>query len=270
MELDLPPAWEAEPETSLLTPEVKTQLLRIIQEALTNVRKHARVSQIQVHTALERDHVRVMVSDRGRGFDRQSGQAAAEGHFGLSIMRERAESVGGSLEIISSPGQGTQVVARLPLALAPAVFTSDGAEGKRALRVLNNSPYALTLLGTMLALTLLLRGEPVHFLDLALLAGAYCVQFLVMAGVSDYFFGFWGSLVGGALLTGLLTYLLFRKRRSRLLRVLIYALVGFFTVAYPLSGLLTQTTERNSFDSLVQVGLIVYLFGLSLYTRVEA
>lgn len=141
--------------------------------------------------------------------------------------------------------------------------------GAKVLRVLLNSPYALTLLGTMLALTLLIRGESVRFIDLALLSAAYCVQFLIMAAVSDYFFGFWGSLVLGAALTGLLTFLLFRKLSSRLLRVLIYSLVVFFTLVYPLAGLLEQTTQRNSFDSAVQVGLIVYIFGLSLYTQIQ-
>lgn len=141
--------------------------------------------------------------------------------------------------------------------------------GAQVLRVLLNSPYALTLLGAMLSLTLLIRREAINFLDLALLSGAYCVQFLIMAAVSDLFFGFWGSLILGAFLTGLLTFLLFRNHPSKLLRVLVYALVGFFTVVYPLSGLFTQVTQRNSFDSLVQVGLIVYLFGLSLYTQLE-
>jgi hypothetical protein len=141
--------------------------------------------------------------------------------------------------------------------------------GAQVLRVLLKSPYALTLLGAMLALTLLIRGEPVNFLELALLSGAYSVQFLIMAAVSDVFFGFWGSLILGALLTGLLTFFLFRSLPSKLLRALVYLLVGFFTFVYPLSGLLTQVTQRNSFDGLVQVGLIVYLFGLSLYTQLE-
>jgi hypothetical protein len=121
----------------------------------------------------------------------------------------------------------------------------------------------------MLSLTFLIRGEPVRFLDLALLSGAYCVQFLVMAAVSDFFFGFWGSLILGAVLTGTLTFLLFRRYPSRLLRILTLSLVGFFTFIYPLAGLFTQVTQRNSFDGLVQVGLILYLFGLSLYSRLE-
>ena len=139
--------------------------------------------------------------------------------------------------------------------------------GAQVLRALLNSPYALTLLITMVALTLLICGELARFLDLALLAGAYCVQFLIMAALSDSSFGFWGSLILGACVTGVLTFLLFRRYSSVLIRVLTLVLVGFFTIIYPLAGLLTDVTRRNSFDSLVQVGLIVYLFGLALYTR---
>jgi hypothetical protein len=141
--------------------------------------------------------------------------------------------------------------------------------GAQVLRVLSNSPYALTLLGAMLALTLLLRREPVHFLDLALLSAAYCVEFLIMAAISDYMLGFWGSLVVGGLATGALTYVLYRRAPSRLLRSLIYALVGFFAVIYPLSGLITDLNARNAFEGMVQVGLIIYLFALALYWRLE-
>lgn len=141
--------------------------------------------------------------------------------------------------------------------------------GAQVTRVLWNSPYALTLLIAMLALTLMIRGEAVHFLDLALLSSAYCVQFLVMAAVSDYFLGFWGSLILGALATLLLTYLLFRKRKSRLLRWLIYGLVIFFTIIYPLAGLLPSSSDQNAFDGLVQVGMIIYIFSLTLFTRVR-
>jgi hypothetical protein len=141
--------------------------------------------------------------------------------------------------------------------------------GEQVLRVLWNSPYALTILITMLALTLLIRNEPVRFIQLALLASAYCVQFLMMASLSDYLFGFWGSLAMGAALTGTLTFLLFRRHPSRLLRILVYSLVCFFAVVYPLAGLFSQATQRNSFDGLVQVSLIVYLFALSLYSQIE-
>ncbi|HZU87419.1 MAG TPA: hypothetical protein VFF78_08040 [Anaerolineaceae bacterium] len=177
-------------------------------------------------------------------------------------------------EIQATPdGLGSILTWRLDRAVTTAgmgvMLPTPEQPGAQVTRVLWNSPYALTLLIAILALTLLIRGEAVHFLDLALLSAAYCVQFLVMAAVSDYFLGFWGSLILGALSTLLLTYLLFRKRKSRLLQWLIYGLVIFFTILYPLSGLLPQVSDQNAFDSLVQVGMIVYIFGLTLFTRVQ-
>ncbi len=139
--------------------------------------------------------------------------------------------------------------------------------GAQVLRVLVIAPYALTLLGAMLALTLLIWGWPVNFLDLALLSAVYSMQFLLMAAISDYVFGFWGSLIAGTALTLFLAFLLFRRLPSRALRIIIYILVTFFTVAYPLSGLLTELAQQNAFNMLLQAGLIVYLAGLSLYTR---
>jgi hypothetical protein len=139
--------------------------------------------------------------------------------------------------------------------------------GAKVLRVLVLSPYALTLLGAMLALTMLIWGLPVRILDLALLSAVYCLQFLVMAALSDYFFGFWGSLALGAALTLVLSYLLFRRLPSRPLQFSIYGLVLFFTIIYPLSGLLPELSQQNSFNTLMQVGLILYISGLSLYVE---
>jgi hypothetical protein len=90
---------------------------------------------------------------------------------------------------------------------------------------------------------------------------------MLMAGLSDYFFGFWGSLFLGAGLTLLLAFLLFRKHSSRLLKILLLGLVAFFTIVYPLSGLLTDLLVWNSFDSLFQAGMIVYLFILAVFVR---
>ena len=101
--------------------------------------------------------------------------------------------------------------------------------GAKVFRVLNNSQLAVTMLVAMVAITLLLLGQPVHFLDLALLAGAYSVQFLIMAGVSDYSFGFWGSLILGGALALLLTGLLVRYHPP-LVRWLVFGLVAFFTI----------------------------------------
>jgi hypothetical protein len=168
-------------------------------------------------------------------------------------------------------GNGSVLIWRLDRAITVAgmgvSLQPPQQPGAQVLRVLVISPYALTLLGAMLALTLLIWGEKVHFLDLALLSAVYCMQFLIMAGTSDFFFGFWGSLIIGAALTFFLAVLLFRKLPSRLLRVVVYLLVGFFTLIYPLSGLLTEFNQQNAFDNLLLVGLILYVVGLSLYLR---
>lgn len=94
--------------------DVSIQITRIIQEALTNVRKHAQASRAWIRFAQEGDKVCITVEDDGRGFD--PAQLTGEGrqYFGLQIMRERAEGVRGSLELISQPGQGTRVVIRVP------------------------------------------------------------------------------------------------------------------------------------------------------------
>ncbi len=134
--------------------------------------------------------------------------------------------------------------------------------------VLGTGPTVLTLLGAMLALTLLIGGQPVRLLDLALVAGVCCVQFLILAGLSDYV-GFGELLLGGAALAGGLIFCIFRPLPSRWLHVLIYALAGFFGFVYPRSGLYIET-QRNVFEGVVQAGLIVYLFGLSLYARLQA
>ncbi|HDQ71678.1 MAG TPA: hypothetical protein ENN19_06220 [Chloroflexi bacterium] len=137
--------------------------------------------------------------------------------------------------------------------------------GAQVLRVLRLSPYAVTLLGAMLALTMLIWGLRVRFLDLALLLAVYTMQFLLMAAISDYVFGFWGSLIAGAILTLFLSYLLFRRLSSRSLRFILYGLLVFFAVVYPLSGLLTGLSQQNAFDTLLQAGLIMYITALSLY-----
>lgn len=101
---------------SRFSPETEIQLIRVIQEALTNVRKHANARHAWVRFAPEGSMSRVAISDDGTGFSVGSLTADSRRHFGLRTMRERLEGVGGRLEITSAPGQGTQVVARIPLA----------------------------------------------------------------------------------------------------------------------------------------------------------
>ncbi len=94
-----------------LTPETEVTLYRIIQEALTNVRKHARAKCVRVRFEANDQQVLVAVEDDGCGFD--VAQPRRE-HFGLQTMRERAESVGGTFEVNSERGRGTRIRVRLP------------------------------------------------------------------------------------------------------------------------------------------------------------
>ncbi len=96
-------------------PQVEVQLLRIVQEALTNVRKHAGARCVRVAFAAEAGWAQVTVEDDGQGFDPGARDDGAGEHVGLRVMRERAEQVGGSLTPTSKPGQGTRVVVRVPL-----------------------------------------------------------------------------------------------------------------------------------------------------------
>jgi len=98
-----------------LPPEVEVQLVRIVQEALANIRQHARATRASVSLQVRGDRLRLVVQDNGRGFEPPHFSEPVGQHFGLQTMRERAESVGGHLDVQSRPGQGTCVVADLPL-----------------------------------------------------------------------------------------------------------------------------------------------------------
>ena len=92
-------------------PRARAELLRIVQEALNNVRKHAAASRVDVVLCHGEGGLEVRVRDNGKGF-RQDGAHA--GHFGVEIMRERAESIGGTVQITSAPDAGTQVTVSVP------------------------------------------------------------------------------------------------------------------------------------------------------------
>jgi two-component system, NarL family, nitrate/nitrite sensor histidine kinase NarX len=100
-------------EKILLSPRVETELLRILQEALTNVRKHAKAKTVQINLNKEGNFIKLRVKDDGQGFDYKLEQSKK--HFGLRIMRERAEKLGGSLHVKSEIEQGTRITAILPL-----------------------------------------------------------------------------------------------------------------------------------------------------------
>ncbi|MGH2455412.1 MAG: sensor histidine kinase [Candidatus Limnocylindria bacterium] len=93
-----------------LSPRAQAELLRIVQEALNNARKHADATRVRVEVAGADGDVRLTVADNGRGFDVA---AASPAGYGLRSMRERAGIIGGTLHIDSQPQDGTRVVLEL-------------------------------------------------------------------------------------------------------------------------------------------------------------
>ena len=97
-------------------PEAMEQhLLRIAQEAVTNVLKHAGATMIVIQLRIAERKLRLRISDNGRGFEEPDVFSSLGGHFGLIGMRERAERLGGELRLESRPGQGTEVEVTVPL-----------------------------------------------------------------------------------------------------------------------------------------------------------
>jgi signal transduction histidine kinase len=119
-------------EDERLPPDVETALFRIVQEALTNVARHARAQHVSVVVQRHEGNAIAVVEDDGVGWNPDRG---ANGRLGLVGMRERVTLAGGRLEIESAPGEGTTVIARVPLAtsaMQPPEDATSRAELKRS------------------------------------------------------------------------------------------------------------------------------------------
>jgi signal transduction histidine kinase len=113
-------------EPSALAPAVETACFRIVQEAVTNVVRHAKAQRASVSLIARAKELDVTVRDDGVGFEPElatSAMAAARGRLGLLGMAERAALAGGELAVESSPGRGTVVRARFPLTFSGARAT---------------------------------------------------------------------------------------------------------------------------------------------------
>jgi two-component system sensor histidine kinase UhpB len=108
-----------------LSSDMETTLYRIAQEALTNVARHARASNVDVILERRGDQVLLIVEDNGVGFDPSRTGSQRRG-FGLLGMHERAALVGATLQIESTSGEGTTILLRMPAA-RPDPPTADHA-----------------------------------------------------------------------------------------------------------------------------------------------
>jgi len=105
-------------EGKALSPELKTAAFRIAQEAVTNVLRHASAGHVWVSLTCGRSSLELTVRDDGLGFDLAARRRSPSASFGLSSMEERVRLVGGQIEIRTSPGAGTEVRVRFPMAAA--------------------------------------------------------------------------------------------------------------------------------------------------------
>ena len=98
-----------------LADSVNRTLLLVTREAIRNAVVHGAPSAIGVSLSFEPSSVRLDIQDNGCGFEPAQAPLAASGHFGILGMRERMEQIWGSLEVASSPGNGTIITAHLPV-----------------------------------------------------------------------------------------------------------------------------------------------------------
>lgn len=100
-----------------LPPGIELHLFRIVQEAVNNIEKHAGASEVRLSMQVQNNSVVLKIQDNGRGFDRKSVKPRQKARHGLGLtnMRERALSLGGTYEIESEPTKGTSITVRVPL-----------------------------------------------------------------------------------------------------------------------------------------------------------
>lgn len=110
-----------------LAPETETAIYRIVQETLNNISTHARAEHVQIRVEFGAA-LRVVVEDDGMGFDHAQVRAADRGRVGLIGMRERAESIGGQIQIESIPGRGTRISLQVPLSDEPTQVAVESSE----------------------------------------------------------------------------------------------------------------------------------------------
>lgn len=110
-----------------LSASVEVELLRIVQEAVTNARKHAHARNLWVSCDIEPPHARVLIEDDGRGL---TGEGRSDS-FGLSVMRERAERIRATLEVRPRADGGTRVEVRLGAPTTPSTLAASERSGER-------------------------------------------------------------------------------------------------------------------------------------------
>ncbi len=112
---DIPCSVHVSGKPLRLMPTAETAIYRIVQEAMHNIRTHSTATMVQIYVLFKPTKIRVVVRDNGQGFDYESMEKDTTGHLGLVGMKERALSVGGTLEVDSSSRHGTRIIFQAPM-----------------------------------------------------------------------------------------------------------------------------------------------------------
>jgi signal transduction histidine kinase len=111
----IPVAFSLSGTCARLAPLAELHLMRLIQEAMTNVRKQANASHLRIAMECTETDLKVTIADDGQGFAFEQLPAQFSGGFGMETMRERAEVMGGTFHVESAPGQGTIITVQIPV-----------------------------------------------------------------------------------------------------------------------------------------------------------
>ncbi len=111
VKLDIPMGFTGEE----LEPNVRVNLLNILKEALNNITKHAEALNVKIRFTFEQEQLCAVVEDDGKGFDISPSNLTDRNQFGISIMRERAATIGAKINIESAAGQGSRIALQVPL-----------------------------------------------------------------------------------------------------------------------------------------------------------
>ncbi|MBN2353234.1 MAG: hypothetical protein JXD23_11735 [Spirochaetales bacterium] len=136
--------------------------------------------------------------------------------------------------------------------------------GERTSLMLAASSYGLMMLLLAVALTFILADKRINLLEIALIAGVYCLMYILAASLNDTFLHFWGSFTLGTIVTCGLT-VLFSLKFEPLYKMSLLGLVGFFSLVYPLLSQFKDITD--SLNGLVMAAMIAYLFAMAVATR---
>lgn len=161
------------------------------------------------------------------------------------------------------------IIAAPEMGIAYKQYSEPYAPYEKPIGILSMSASGYSLLVSALVLTLIIRGQPVVLKEFAYLSAAFTLQFLTISGLADTSLSLTGAYLSGMLISVPLTFLIFRNMKDKAALEATFFLVAFFTFVYPLQGLDTILARQTTYANYVHIGLLIYLFAISLLTRLH-